>query len=116
MKNEISESKSRCEKGGMAFVEVITRRLDPKFSKNPDAADAEYFFLNDPRFGITAVEMPGNQSVNIGIFIDICVQKVKRNASDLRKPRLCMNFAASDVYHFQDLLAVSIGNSNNAEV
>ena len=84
---------------------MIDRRIDAELSQKSDAAHAEDFFLDDARLGIAAVEMPGNEAVDLAVAAEIGVEQIQRNAADPCQPRLSENLASADLYRDHDAFA-----------
>src|SRR5688572_1918488 len=87
---------------------MINGRLDPELSQQTNTADAEHLFLHDTRFGVATVEVAGDHAVDLAVRLDVRIQQIKRNASDLSDPRLCVHLASSNMNRHPNMLAVCI--------
>ena len=87
------------QKRGVPFVKMIDRRLDRQFAQKADAADAEDLFLYDAGFRASTVKMPGDQTINFRVLLDVSVKQVKRDPTDFCKPCLCIHLAAANMHH-----------------
>ncbi len=81
-----------------------------KFSQQTDAADAEDLFLHNSRFGIAAIQMAGDEPVDVAIFGTICIKQIQRNSPDAGEPRLSDNLAPANVYRYGHAVAIRIKN------
>ena len=61
-------------------------RRDVHRCQSADAADAEDNFLLDTRFGASAVELAGDLTICRGVFLEIGVEQIERNPTDLGPP------------------------------
>jgi hypothetical protein len=105
IRRQIFAGKLEREKCRMTFVKMKDRWGQSELSQKSNAADAENLFLDDSRLGAPAIQMAGDETIDFDVHGKIRIKKIKRDASDLREPRLGMNLAAADVDNNRDAIA-----------
>ena len=74
------------DESGVSFVQMEHARLDAERLQHANAADAENDFLLDARFAITAVQTRGQLAVPRGVFLEIGVEQIQRDAAEPDPP------------------------------
>ena len=93
----------------MALVQVVDRRFNSELPEQADASDAEDLLLNDPSFGRSAVEVPGDQPVHfIKVPLAVRIQQIEADPSDFCQPGLGEHLASADAYRNIDPPAICV--------
>ena len=74
------------DEAGVAFVQVVDRRVQPQGAQDADAADAEDDLLLDTRLAVAAVESRGELPVPRRVLLEIGVEQEQLRASELHAP------------------------------
>ena len=109
-------SELESEKRGVAFVKVVDGRFDAELSQQPDSADAEYLFLDDPGFRIAAVKMSRDKAIDVRVLGYVRIEQVKGNTADAGEPRLGNNFAAAHMDADRHPLSVFANDRRNRQL
>src|SRR5207237_8855195 len=83
------------QKCRVTFVEMEDRRIDTQSLQQAHSADTQHHLLDQTGFLIAAVKMTSYQSIDLVVFRNVRVQKVKLHAADISAPHARGNRAAT---------------------
>src|ERR1044072_5227389 len=95
------------KEGRVSFIEMEDVRLNLQLSEQTHAADAQDHLLHTARLAVAAVEVAGDEAVNLVVALPVRVEQVERHAPDLDTPSLHAHVAATNEEVDADGLAVT---------
>src|SRR5215213_4954834 len=95
----------KCRKRSMSLIEVIDRGFNTELAQKANTSKAQYLFLHDARLCVAAVKMARDHAVDFIVFVDIGVEQIKSDTSNLSNPCLSMHLPSPNVNAHRDAFA-----------
>jgi hypothetical protein len=100
------------QKGSVSLVDVPDRRLHTERFERPNAGNTQNDLLLDARLAVAAVELMRNETVILGVMLEIGVEQHELDVPDAGQPYLDLHVAARNLD--RDVQLTSVGRARRA--